>query len=155
MEGRGENDPMVLQVKEATSSVLSPFVGASGFARHGQRVVVGQRLTQAASDPFLGLAPFAERDFYMRQLRNHKGVSDRAPSKVVNRFEAAMTGGTLAQGHARSVDPGLLAGYVGRGEIMSESLVRFALAYADQAEADYETLDRAARRGAVPVERGV
>jgi uncharacterized protein (DUF2252 family) len=155
MQGRGENDPMILQVKEATSSVLTPLVGKSGFARHGERVVVGQRLMQAASDPFLGWAPFAERDFYVRQLRDHKGVSDRSSSKAVNRFEAATMGGTLARSHARSVDPALLAGYVGRGAIMAKSLVRFALAYADQAEADYEILDRAARRGAVPVERGV
>jgi uncharacterized protein (DUF2252 family) len=155
LEGRGRPDPLVLQVKEATSSVLSPGVGLSQFTHHGQRVVVGQRRMQAISDPFLGWAPLGERDFYVRQLRDHKGPSGYASDPLVHRGECSIIGGTLARAHARSVDPALLRGYVGTGDRLAESLVGFAVAYADQAEADHERLSRAVRRGLIPAEPGV
>ena len=155
LEGRGDPDPLVLQAKEATTSVLAPHVGPSAYRRHGERVVVGQRLMQAASDPFLGWAPFGDRDFYVRQLRDHKGPSDQAPKPGLAAIEAAVTGGTLARAHARSVDPALLRGYAGRSGRFGEAMVSFAVAYADQAEADHHRLQQAAARGVIPIEAGV
>ena len=155
LEGRGHPDPLVLQVKEATSSVLSPYVGPSGFDHHGRRVVVGQRLMQAISDPFLGWAPIGDRDFYVRQLRDHKGPTVRSSDPAVHLAECSIIGGTLARAHARSVDPALLRGYVGTGDRLAGALVSFALAYADQAEADHHRLEDAARRGLIPVEAGI
>ena len=142
---------MLLQVKQAVSSVLTPYAGRSGHQWHGQRVVVGQRLMQAISDPFLGWAPSAERDFYVRQLRDMKGQTGPADSAHV--FEASMSlcGETLARAHARSVDPALLSGYLGdKGGPFVESIVTFACADADQSERDYERLVGAIRDGDVP-----
>ena len=78
MLGRDDDDPLFLQLKEAQASVLEPFLGKSAFANHGQRVVEGQRLTQAASDIMLGWIRVTgldgvSRDFYMRQLWDGKG----------------------------------------------------------------------------------
>jgi uncharacterized protein (DUF2252 family) len=155
-EGRGgKGDPLILQAKEATSSVLRPYVGPSGFDRHGQRVVVGQRLMQASSDPFLGWASFTDRDYYVRQLRDHKGKTDPTQRWSVYRDEARIIGGTLARAHARSVDPALLRGYIGRGGRLAEVMVSFGIAYATQTEADFEVLKAAAAKGVVPVESGV
>ncbi len=151
LQGRGDPDPLLVQVKQAVSSVLTPYVGRSGYERHGQRVVVGQRLMQAISDPFLGWAPFAQRDFYVRQLRDMKGQT--GPAESANVFEARMSlcGALLARAHARSVDPALLSGYLGdEGGPFVESIVAFARAYADQAELDYDRLLGAIKDGAVP-----
>lgn len=155
LEGRGEHDDLILQAKQATSSALSPIVGPSGFRNHGQRVVVGQRLMQSASDPFLGWAPLGARDFYVRQLRDHKGSADRSKEWKVYLGEARIIGGTQARSHARSVDPALLRGYVGRSDRLARAMVGFGLAYAAQTEADYDALQFAAARGEVPVEHGV
>ena len=155
LEGRDEDDLIVLQVKEATSSVLSPYHGSSGYSRHGERVVRGQRLMQAVSDPFLGWAPVTDRDFYIRQMRDHKGQWETPGHKGDYRIAAALTGGTLARAHARAVDPEVMRGYIGKGSSFVKAITRFARAYADQAEADCELVDRAARRGDIPVLRGV
>jgi uncharacterized protein (DUF2252 family) len=151
LQGRGDPDPLLIQVKQAVSSVLTPYIGRSGHPWHGQRVVVGQRLMQAVSDPFLGWAPFAQGDFYVRQLRDMKGQSGPADSAYV--FEASMSlcGETLARAHARSVDPALLSGYLGsKGGPFVESIVAFARAYADQSERDYDRLLGAIEQGDVP-----
>ncbi len=155
MQGRGPDDLLVLQAKEAVSSVLSPYWGRSGFRRHGKRVVVGQRLMQAASDPFLGWAPFAARDFYVRQLRDHKGPSERMAPAATYHLEAQVVGATLARAHARSVDPALLRGYAGTSERFADNITRFARAYAAQVEADYDQITRDVRQRAIPVERGI
>jgi uncharacterized protein (DUF2252 family) len=130
LEGRADPDPLLLQVKEAVPSVLTPYVGRSGYPRDGQRVVAGQRLMQAVSDPFLGWAPFAERDYYVRQLRDMKGPGVLAPSLRVFEASAALTAGTLARAHARSLDPAVIRGYLGKGEVFREALVSFARDYA-------------------------
>ena len=151
LQGRGEPDPLLIQIKQAVSSVLTPYVGRSGHQWHGQRVVVGQRLMQAISDPFLGWAPFAQGDFYVRQLRDMKGQT--LPADTAYIFEASMSlcGETLARAHARSVDPGLLSGYLGReGGPFVEAVVAFARAYADQSERDYDRLLGAIKQGDVP-----
>ena len=155
MQGRGPDDLLVLQAKEAVSSVLSPYWGRSGFRRDGKRVVVGQRLMQAASDPFLGWAPLADRDFYVRQLRDHKGPSERMSSSSTYHVDAQVVGGTLARAHARSVDPAVLRGYAGRSERFANTIARFANAYAAQVEADFEQITRDVERRGLPVERGI
>jgi uncharacterized protein (DUF2252 family) len=155
MQGRGPDDLLVLQAKEAVSSVLSPYWGRSGFRRHGKRVVVGQRLMQAASDPFLGWAPFADRDFYVRQLRDHKGPSERLAPAATYHVDAQVCGGTLARAHARSVDPAMLRGYAGRSERFANTIATFANAYAAQVEADYEHVTRDAKRRGLPIESSI
>jgi uncharacterized protein (DUF2252 family) len=155
LEGRGDPDPLLLQVKQAVSSVLSPYVGRSGYPRHGHRVVVGQRLMQAVSDPFLGWIPFGERDYYVRQLRDMKGPSGLTPNFTVFEESAALTAGTLARAHARSLDPAVIRGYLGKGEAFREALVLFARDYADGAERDHQRLVDAIQRGEVPAEPGI
>jgi uncharacterized protein (DUF2252 family) len=155
MQGRGADDLLVLQAKEAVASVLSPYWGRSGFRRHGKRVVVGQRLMQAASDPFLGWAPFDARDFYVRQLRDHKGPSERLSTAATYHVDAQVVGGTLARAHARSVDPAVLRGYAGSSERFANTIASFARAYAAQVEADHEWISREVERRGLPIERGI
>jgi uncharacterized protein (DUF2252 family) len=155
MEGRGPNDLLVLHAKEATSSVLTPYWGASGHSLQGQRVVVGQRLMQAASDPFLGWAPFTEGDYYVRQLRDHKGPSERIGTAITLPIDAQVMAGTLARAHARSVDPAVLRGYLGKGGAFRDALLQFSSSYADQVEADFEHTTTAAKQSGLPILHGV
>ncbi|MBS1883445.1 MAG: DUF2252 domain-containing protein [Actinobacteria bacterium] len=143
MMGRNHDDPLFLQVKQAGPSVLEPFAGASGFPEHGRRVVVGQRLMQAAGDIFLGWLHGAgldgvERHFYVRQLWDGKGSADiEAMSPGAMEGYAELCGWTLARAHARSGDRAAIAAYLGKGETFDQAMVDFAVAYADQNEADY------------------
>ena len=155
LEGRGDHDPLIIQVKEARSSVLTPYVGRSGHDKHGKRVVHGQRLMQAVSDPFLGWVQEEGRDFYMRQIRDMKGKTRSATDSEIFLADAEVTGGTLARAHARSVDPSVVSGYIGDSDRLIDAVASYAFAYADQAESDYETLSAAAHRGDIPVERGI
>ncbi len=145
------NDPLFLQFKEAVASTLEPFAGPSHHAHHGQRVVIGQRLTQPASDLFLGwvTAPNG-RQFYVRQLRDAK------IKPLVETFDdelmllyARLCGWTLARAHAKSADVTGIAGYLGSGTQFDEAMGRFALAYADQAGRDHAALKAAVRKGTV------
>jgi hypothetical protein len=141
--GRDDDDPMFLQVKEAEPSVLEPHLGRSEYEQHGQRVVEGQRLTQAASDVLLGWTRVEDddgqpHDYYFRQLWDEKG------SAPIDRFTppwmtiyAQVCGYTLARAHARSGDPVAIAGYLGNGTSMARAMTAFAAAYADQNDADY------------------
>ena len=147
LKGRGDPDPLFIQIKEAVSSVLAPYVGDSGFANSGQRVVVGQKLMQAASDPFLGWARFEGRDVYLRQFRDMKGSIELAPSVKIFHVGSALCGGTLARAHARSVDPAVLDGYLGSGKAFVEAVTAFALPYAEQARSDYKQLKQAFKSG--------
>jgi uncharacterized protein (DUF2252 family) len=141
--GRDDDDPLFLQIKEAEASVLEPHLARSKFAQHGQRVVEGQRLTQAASDVLLGWTRFVgidgqTRDYYFRQLWDEKGsaeVETFEPERMT--IYARICGYTLARAHARSGDPVALAGYLGNGTSMARAMTIFADAYADQNEADY------------------
>jgi hypothetical protein len=152
LAGQGQPDPLILQVKEATSSVLTPYIGRSGCARHGERVVIGQRLLQAASDPFLGFAPHADRDYYMRQLRDMKGPTGETENTDLLNHGAGLCGATLARAHARSVDPSVISGYLGRGRRFVEALSDFAVVYADQTERDFARLEAARDSGEIAVE---
>jgi uncharacterized protein (DUF2252 family) len=146
-----DDDPLFLQIKEARESVLEPHVGRSVYTNHGQRVVVGQRLMQAASDLFLGWTEGkAGRHFYIRQLRDMKLkplVEVFNPTTMID--YASICGWTLARAHARSGDPAMIAGYLGRSDAFDRGLVSFGMSYADQAEKDHSVFMKAVRSGRV------
>ena len=147
-------DPLVLQVKEAVPSVLAPYAGASRFAHEGERVVVGQRLMQCASDIFLGWARDDDgRHYYVRQLRDMKTSVPLEALKgpVLHNF-ADMCGWALARAHAKAGNAARISGYLGSSERMDEAIADFAERYADQCERDYEIFKRAIRAGSIPVE---
>jgi uncharacterized protein (DUF2252 family) len=149
--GDDGTDPLFLQVKEAQRSVLEPHVPATEFANEGERVVVGQRLMQAASDLFLGWTKGPEgQHFYVRQLRDMKGSLrvDRMDPTALGATAAACAW-TLARAHARSGDASMIAGYVGKGEAFAKAVGRFAVAYADQVALDYEHFSQAINRGRI------
>jgi len=158
--GRDAEDPLFLQLKEAEASVLEPFLGKSAYGNHGQRVVEGQRLTQAASDIMLGWIRAEDfegvtRDFYIRQLWDHKGsalIETMAP-RVMSVY-AELCGQTLAKAHARSGDAIAIASYLGRGTTFDRAMASFAEAYADQNERDHRALGEAVASGRVKAETG-
>jgi uncharacterized protein (DUF2252 family) len=159
--GRDDDDPLFLQAKEAQASVLEPFVGRSSYAHHGQRVVEGQRLMQAASDIMLGWVSAGgtdgvNRDFFVRQLWDGKGsaVLEVLEPSVMTAY-AGLCGWTLARAHARSGDASGIAGYLGGGTVFDEAMSSFAEAYADQNEADHAALQRAVDSGRVKAEIGL
>jgi uncharacterized protein (DUF2252 family) len=150
LEGRDRNDPLFLQMKEATQSVLAEYVRPSPYESHGRRIVEGQRLMQTANDVFLGWShtPETGRNYFWRQLRDWKGSVD------VDRLNAAELKGyaclcawTLARAHARSGDPVAIAGYLGSSDTFDQALTEFAEHYADQNERDYEAFKEEIRSG--------
>jgi uncharacterized protein (DUF2252 family) len=151
LQGRTSDDPLLLQLKEAQASVLEPYLGKSRYRSHGERVVVGQRWVQAASDIFLGWFRGPEgRDFYVRQLADLKGsvpVESVVPAGLL--LYAHVCGRTLARAHARSGDSLQIAGYLGGSPRFDEALASFAEAYADQTERDYHELVAAHRSGRI------
>ncbi len=159
--GRDDDDPLFLQVKEASHSVLEFGLGKSRFSNQGQRVVEGQRLVQGATDIFLGWmrAPRTgdapARDYYVRQLWDWKTSVklDSVTSDGLAEY-AAMCGWTLAHAHARSGDRIAVAAYLGKGDAFDRALAIFANAYADQNERDHEALRDAVRSGRVVAETG-
>ncbi len=150
LQGRDQHDPLFLQVKEATRSVLEGPLPKSRYKEHGERVVHGQRMLQAASDIFLGWARGADanRYYYWRQLRDMKGSADvETMTPAGLRFYADICGWTLARAHARSGDPTAIATYLGKGDQFDRSIADFAHRYADQNEQDYKAFARAVRSG--------
>jgi uncharacterized protein (DUF2252 family) len=148
LQGRDEQDPLFLQVKEATASVLEGHLPKSRFEEPGERVVQGQRLMQAASDIYLGWTKGVEenRHLYWRQLRDMKGsalVETMTP--VVLAAYAGLCGWTLARAHARSGDAIALAAYVGKSDKFDRSITDFSERYADQNERDYQAFEKAIR----------
>ena len=159
--GRDDSDPLFLQFKEAQQSVLEPFLGKSRFGQHGQRVVEGQRMMQAAADVLLGWERIAtidgeERDFYIRQLWDAKGSPD-VEAMDASGLEAygRVCGWTLARAHARSGDRISIAAYLGRGDSFDRAMALFAESYADQNEQDYRALQGAVASGRVAAEPGL
>ena len=152
-----DGDPLFLQIKEARRSVLEPFTRKSIYANHGERVVVGQRLMQAASDIFLGWTHGDRgRHFYVRQLRDMKispAIEVMQPQNLVN--YAALCGWALARAHARSGDAAMLSGYIGKSNAFADAVADFAEAYADQNERDHAALVAAVRAGRIEVKREV
>ena len=159
--GRDQADPLFLQVKEAQDSVITPYAKRSIFANEGERVVVGQRLMQAASDAFLGWTRVIgrdnrSRDFYVRQLWDWKVAVDPATVTAANLTSyGRLCGWTLARAHARSGDRIAIASYLGGGPAFEAAVAGFAEAYADQNERDFEDFTAAAKAGEVPAERGM
>jgi uncharacterized protein (DUF2252 family) len=161
MTGRDGADPLFLQFKEAQASVLEPFLGKSEFEQHGQRVVEGQRMMQAAPDVMLGWERIitidgVERDFYIRQLWDSKGSAEvEAMDPAELEAYGRVCGWTLARAHARSGDRIAIASYLGRGDGFDRAMATFADTYADQNERDYRALEAAVTSGRVTAELGV
>jgi uncharacterized protein (DUF2252 family) len=158
LQGRDQQDPLFLQVKEATSSVLEGHLPKSRYRQHGQRVVDGQRMMQAASDIFLGWTKGLDvtRHFYWRQLRDMKGSADvEAMVPVGLGFYAGICGWTLARAHARSGDPVAIAAYLGASDQFDQSITDFSQRYADQNELDYQSFADAIRSGRLEAHEGV
>ena len=150
----GQDDPLFLQVKEARTSVLEPYAGTSVYANRGQRVVAGQRLMQVASDVFLGWTDDGSRHFYVRQLRDIKikPVVELLDVKAMSTY-ADWCGWALARAHAKSGDPAMISGYLGRSRRFDDAIVSFAVAYADQNERDHRALLKAIRAGKIDVQQ--
>lgn len=147
-----ENHPLLLQFKEACSSVLEPYAGKSVYANHGQRVVIGQRLMQSASDIFLGWTHGrGGRDFYARQLRDMKMSAQIEEGATVEQglLYAELCGRTLAHAHAKSGDAAVISGYLGKQDIFDRAIGDFALDYAEQNERDHAALVAAVKAGRI------
>jgi uncharacterized protein (DUF2252 family) len=161
MLGRDQKDPLLLQIKEAQQSVLSPYIGASEYANQGERVVAGQRLMQAASDIFLGWLRVKgldgqTRDYYVRQFHDWKGSADVERLLVPGTTAyARLCGATLARAHARWGDRIAIASYLGAGNSFDRAIADFATTYADQNERDYETFVAAVKSGRLPAQDGL
>jgi uncharacterized protein (DUF2252 family) len=145
-----ESDPLLLQIKEARSSVLEPYVKMSEFKNNGQRVVVGQQIMQSASDMFLGWTQFRSRDFYVRQLKDMKvsAVIEAQPF-VMAKFYVRACALVLAKAHARSGDPALIAGYLGKSSVFDYAMADFARSYAKQTRDDHEAMLEAIKSGRI------
>ena len=158
LQGRDAQDPLFLQVKEATASVLEANLRKSRYRQHGERVVQGQRLMQAASDIYLGWTKGQDvrRHFYWRQLRDMKGSAlVEAMAPVALTFYARVCGWTLARAHARSGDPVAIAEYLGSSDTFDTSITDFSRRYADQNERDYQQFVTAIRSGRLEALEGV
>ena len=158
LQGRDAQDPLFLQIKEATASVLEEHLGKSTYEQHGERVVQGQRMMQAASDIYLGWTKGLDvrRHFYWRQLRDMKGsalVESMTPLALT--FYARICGWTLARAHARSGDPVAIAEYLGGSDAFDLSITDFCQRYADQNEKDYQQFVTAVRSGRLEALEGV
>ena len=162
--GDREDEPLFLQLKEAQESVLAPFAGESEYKHQGERVVRGQRLTQAATDPFLGWTTgigtggtaskgrprASSKDYYVRQLRDMKGsMSVPLMDPLQLNYYGRLCGWALARAHARTGRASVISGYLGMSEVFDHAIADFAIAYADQNEQDYRLLLEAVSAGRV------
>jgi Uncharacterized protein conserved in bacteria (DUF2252) len=160
--GRDDQDPLVLQVKEAQPSVLEPYLGRTEHPNQGQRVVEGQRLMQAASDIFLGWCRLQEgidgasRDFYVRQLWDWKrSVEVEVITPNILSMYGELCGWTLARAHARSGDRIAIASYLGNGDAFDQALATFAESYADQNDRDFAAVEAAVASGRLEATTGL
>jgi len=148
--GRDESDSLFLQIKEERPSIYSRYLHAPAPAHQGQRVVEGQRALQIQSDVLLGWCSIEGRDYLVRQLNDHKSsleVEDLSGKRLLE--YGKLCAELLAKGHARSGEPVVIASYLGPSRKAADSLLGFAVAYARQAEADFETFRKAWRSGAL------
>ena len=160
LQDRDLDAPLFLQVKEAQESVLERFTSKSEFGNHGQRVVVGQELMQAASDILLGWERISwggdSRDYYIRQLRDWKGSADIAGMTPAGmELWAMMSGWALARAHARSGDRVAIGAYLGSSDAFDRAVREFSVVYADQNERDYRALQEAVSSGRLSAETGM
>jgi Uncharacterized protein conserved in bacteria (DUF2252) len=159
LQGRDQHDPLFLQVKEATASVLEGHLPKSRYRQYGERVVQGQRMMQAASDIYLGWTKGGvdvTRHYYWRQLRDMKGSAEvEAMTPLALTLYARACGWTLSRAHARSGDPVAIAEYLGKGDQFDRSITDFAERYADQNEQDYQAVATAVRSGRLQAVEGI
>ena len=158
LQGRDAGDPLFLQIKEATASVLEDHLPKSRYKQPGERVVQGQRMMQAASDIFLGWTQGVDvrRHFYWRQLRDMKGSAlVEAMSPLGLTFYARTCGWTLARAHARSGDPVAIAEYLGDDDAFDRSITDFSERYAEQNEQDFHDFVKAVRSGRIEALEGL
>ena len=157
LQGRDQQDPLFLQIKQASASVLEDHLPKSRYDQAGERVVQGQRLMQASSDIFLGWTKGARTgDLYWRQLRDMKGsatVEGMVPESLT--FYAQICGQTLARAHARSGDPVAMAAYLGKKDRFDQSIVEFSERYADRNDQDYQLFRDAIGSGRLEAVEGV
>ena len=156
LEANDDYDPLFLQIKEATASVLEDYLPKSAYTHHGERVVRGQRLMQVSSDIFLGWSVGAAgHAYYWRQLYDMKGSADIAKMtpRLLEHY-AQICGWTLAHSHARAGDPFQISGYIGSGTVFAEALTEFGYAYADQAQRDFEAFTAAIASGRIEAKKG-
>ncbi|WP_236790930.1 DUF2252 domain-containing protein [Amycolatopsis sp. GM8] len=158
LQGRDADDPLFLQIKEAMASVLEDHLPPSRYPRHGERVVRGQRMMQAASDIFLGWTTGLDvnRHYYWRQLRDMKGsaiIENMVPFGMS--LYARICGWTLARAHARSGDPVAIAAYLGTSDAFDKAIGTFSRAYADQTEHDYRAFSAAIASGRLQAVEGI
>jgi uncharacterized protein (DUF2252 family) len=154
MRGKDEGDPLFLQYKQAEESVLAPYLKGPKFQNQGFRVVSGQHLIQGSPDILLGWGFFNKTSFYVRQLRDMKGSYEFDPETTNHKGMEAycgLCGWALALAHAKSGDAATIAGYLGKTDEIDEALTKFAFAYGEQNERDYEELKKAARAKRIEV----
>ena len=156
LEGRDEGDPLFLQAKEASASVLGPYVESSKHTNNGERVVVGQRLMQATPDIFLGWTRGPQgRDFYFRQLWDMKGSVDVATLRPPGlAFYGGLCARSLARAHARSGDAVAISAYLGSGDTFDGAVADYSEAYADQNKLDYKAFTAAIAAGQITTQAG-
>ena len=158
LQGRDQNDPLFLQVKEATASVLEDHLPKSRYKQPGERVVNGQRMMQAASDIYLGWTKGEQenRYLYWRQLRDMKGSAEvESMTPAALGFYARQCAWTLARAHARTGDPIAISAYLGKDDTFDKAIVDFSQRYADQNERDYQAFTDAIRTGRLEAIEGV
>jgi uncharacterized protein (DUF2252 family) len=149
LEGRDGDDPLFLQIKQAGSSVYEPYCGRSRHPNHGERVVVGKRLIQSATDIFVGFTSVRGNDYYVRQFRDMKVIPrGELIAPRLGQFATAC-GKALARAHARTGDPIAIESYIGKGRAFDDALRNFAVNYADQTVDDHQQLSDAIASGAV------
>jgi uncharacterized protein (DUF2252 family) len=158
LKGLDDGDPLFLQVKQAQASVLQPHAPrAVPFDNEGHRVVAGQRMIQGSPDIFLGWGELSGVQFYVRQLRDMKGGTEfregRTDLDTLPDY-CHLCGWALALAHAKSGDAAVIAGYVGKSDVLDDALATFSLAYADQTERDHALLVKAAQSGRIEVAQG-
>jgi uncharacterized protein (DUF2252 family) len=143
LQGRGPDDPLFLQIKQAGPSVYEPYLGPSPYPNHGQRVITGKRFIQAASDIFVGWTNVRQLNFYVRQFRDMKVIPDgQLISPYLVQF-AEQCGAVLARAHARTGDPVAIDSYIGKGRRFDKAMMAFAQRYADQTSLDHAQLSAA------------
>jgi uncharacterized protein (DUF2252 family) len=147
LEGSAMGDPLFLQCKQAGPSVYESYTYSSEHDNHGARVIAGKRMVQSATDIFVGWGSLGERDFYVRQFRDMKLIpTTNLIAPVLTEFGIAC-GNTLARAHARSGDPEAIDAYMGKNDVFTNAMCKFARRYADQNERDHAALIAAIRRG--------
>jgi len=154
MRGTDQSDPLFLQVKEAQDSVLAPYLKGPAYQNQGLRVVSGQRLIQGSPDILLGWGLLDKIHFYVRQLRDMKGSYEFDPQTTIHKgmeTYCGLCGWALALAHAKSGDAATIAGYLGKTDEVDDALTKFAFAYSEQNERDYDELKKAARTTRIQV----